>query len=172
MLLRYLDSERPPEQQAEHRRRSSARLPRSLHAYLEQEAIPTKTELIEQLSDEELFYLHISGPWARAKQLPPDETGWRVWLPIAGRGFGKTRAGAEWIRSMAESGAARSIAWWQRPMTGQKCLCFYWLRQQKGGLTKRLFQRAFCHRCQRCYGGFCFCFGGIQRLVNSRMAAQ
>ena len=29
---------------------------------------------------------------------------------MAGRGFGKTRAGAEWVRGLAESGAARSLA--------------------------------------------------------------
>ena len=47
--------------------------------------------------------------WARPSQLPPPGD-WRVWLLMAGRGFGKTRAGAEWVRGFAESGAARSIA--------------------------------------------------------------
>ena len=28
---------------------------------------------------------------------------WRVWLIMAGRGFGKTRTGAEWVRALAES---------------------------------------------------------------------
>lgn len=41
--------------------------------------------------------------WARDKQLPP-KGDWQVWLLMAGRGFGKTRAGAEWIRTQAESG--------------------------------------------------------------------
>jgi phage terminase large subunit-like protein len=35
--------------------------------------------------------------WAHDSQLPPSDEGWRVWLMMAGRGFGKTRAGAEWI---------------------------------------------------------------------------
>ena len=35
--------------------------------------------------------------WARPNQLPPDGN-WRVWLLLAGRGFGKTRTGAELIR--------------------------------------------------------------------------
>ena len=40
--------------------------------------------------------------WARAgKQLPPDAGGWRNWLILGGRGAGKTRAGAEWVRAMA-----------------------------------------------------------------------
>ena len=47
--------------------------------------------------------------WARPRQLPPPGD-WRVWLLMAGRGFGKTRAGAEWVRGVAERGAARSIA--------------------------------------------------------------
>jgi phage terminase large subunit-like protein len=36
--------------------------------------------------------------WARPAQLPPPGN-WRTWLILAGRGFGKTRAGAEWVRS-------------------------------------------------------------------------
>ena len=36
------------------------------------------------------------------------EGDWSVWLIMAGRGFGKTRAGAEWVRSIAETdGCAR-----------------------------------------------------------------
>jgi phage terminase large subunit-like protein len=47
--------------------------------------------------------------WARAAQLPP--TGdWRVWLIMAGRGFGKTRAGAEWVRMVAERDPEARIA--------------------------------------------------------------
>jgi phage terminase large subunit-like protein len=38
--------------------------------------------------------------WAHAGQLSPDGD-WLVWLICAGRGFGKTRAGAEWISAMA-----------------------------------------------------------------------
>ena len=47
--------------------------------------------------------------WARPSQLPPAGD-WRVWLLLAGRGFGKTRSGAEWVRAQAESGAAARIA--------------------------------------------------------------
>lgn len=37
--------------------------------------------------------------WARPDQLaPPGE--WRTWLALAGRGWGKTRTGAEWVRSI------------------------------------------------------------------------
>jgi phage terminase large subunit-like protein len=40
---------------------------------------------------------------ARANQLPPDGD-WRGWLLLAGRGFGKTRAGAEWIKLREKAG--------------------------------------------------------------------
>jgi phage terminase large subunit-like protein len=46
--------------------------------------------------------------WARPNQLAPDGD-WRTWLALAGRGFGKTEAGAQWIRQRVENGA-RSIA--------------------------------------------------------------
>ena len=45
--------------------------------------------------------------WAAEGQLPPRSEGWRVWLMMAGRGFGKTRAGAEWIHQLAMTGAKR-----------------------------------------------------------------
>ena len=35
---------------------------------------------------------------------------WRVWLLLAGRGFGKTRAGAEWVSEMARSNPRARIA--------------------------------------------------------------
>ncbi len=47
--------------------------------------------------------------WARPAQLPPDGD-WRVWLYLGGRGAGKTRAGAEYIRAQVAARAARRIA--------------------------------------------------------------
>lgn len=46
--------------------------------------------------------------WARPNQLPPPGE-WSTWLALAGRGFGKTEAGAQWVRSRVEAGA-KSIA--------------------------------------------------------------
>jgi phage terminase large subunit-like protein len=43
---------------------------------------------------------------ARSAQLPPPGD-WRIWLLLAGRGFGKTRSGAEWVRGLVESGSSR-----------------------------------------------------------------
>jgi phage terminase large subunit-like protein len=41
--------------------------------------------------------------WARPKQVAPEGT-WTYWLALAGRGWGKTRVGAEWVRKVAEEG--------------------------------------------------------------------
>lgn len=46
---------------------------------------------------------------ARKEQLPPPGD-WRVWMIMAGRGFGKTRAGAEWVRMIADSHPGARIA--------------------------------------------------------------
>ena len=47
--------------------------------------------------------------WAHDGQLPPPG-GWRVWLLLAGRGFGKTRAGAEWVSALAREHPGAAIA--------------------------------------------------------------
>ncbi|MEF3046605.1 DNA-packaging protein [Pseudotabrizicola sp. L79] len=71
---------------------------------------------LEGLSDEALLALPwIFEFWALPHQLPPDGA-WRTWLIMGGRGAGKTRAGAEWVRSMVEGdrpgdpGRARRVA--------------------------------------------------------------
>ncbi len=46
---------------------------------------------------------------AHSGQLPPPGD-WSVWLILAGRGFGKTRAGAEWVRRIAETDPDARIA--------------------------------------------------------------
>ncbi|MDP5360885.1 MAG: ATP-binding protein, partial [Paracoccaceae bacterium] len=53
--------------------------------------------------------------WALPHQLPP-KGDWRTWVILGGRGAGKTRAGAEWVRRMVEgplphaAGRARRVA--------------------------------------------------------------
>jgi phage terminase large subunit-like protein len=49
------------------------------------------------------------GLLARPAQLEPPGD-WRVWMIMAGRGFGKTRAGAEWVRMVAERHPEARIA--------------------------------------------------------------
>lgn len=66
-------------------------------------------ELMEEIGDDPkhfhaLFYDWSF--WARPDQMEPgflpDGTPWSVWLQMGGRGAGKTRAGAEWLRSKFE----------------------------------------------------------------------
>src|SRR5258708_4246706 len=65
---------------------------------------------IRELSDEEARDLEREISWRpRLAQIPPAGD-WRVWLLIAGRGFGKTRAGAEFVRVQIEAGLAQRIA--------------------------------------------------------------
>ncbi|MDO7843734.1 DNA-packaging protein [Sphingomonas immobilis] len=47
--------------------------------------------------------------WAHPGQLAPEHAG-RVWLIRAGRGFGKTRAGAEWVSEIARNDPGARIA--------------------------------------------------------------
>ena len=46
---------------------------------------------------------------ARPAQLPPPGD-WRLWLICAGRGFGKTRSGAEWVDAVARANPGARIA--------------------------------------------------------------
>ncbi len=40
--------------------------------------------------------------WGRPEQLAPEGDDWNIWLVLAGRGFGKTRLAAEWVREQAK----------------------------------------------------------------------
>jgi phage terminase large subunit-like protein len=54
--------------------------------------------------------------WVRDGQAPPDpspgsgQAGWRQWVMLAGRGFGKTRAGAEYVSAFARANPRALIA--------------------------------------------------------------
>ena len=61
-----------------------------------------RLKLLDNLTHEHIQFLFTHWPfWARADQLPPKDD-WFIWLILGGRGAGKTRAGAEWIRSRVE----------------------------------------------------------------------
>lgn len=63
--------------------------------------------ILESLTDEEAAdLLHDWEFIARPEQLPPDGD-WQTWLFLAGRGAGKTRAGAEWVRAQVKAGYKR-----------------------------------------------------------------
>ena len=72
-------------------------------------SLAKREQIIRSLSHKEAEELFYTWPfWARPAQLAP-EGNWIVWLILAGRGFGKTRSGGEWIRQRVEQGARRLI---------------------------------------------------------------
>ena len=80
---------------------------RSLLGSLNKDALE---RLSASLSDGEAAALHFEwSAWARKEQLPPPPP-YEGWLILAGRGWGKTRTGAEFVRTEAESGRSRRIA--------------------------------------------------------------
>lgn len=69
-------------------------------------------EEVEPLSQAEFVEDTAQYDWlqvARPEQLPP-QGDWRVWLIMAGRGYGKTRTGAETIRQWVQENRYRRIA--------------------------------------------------------------
>ena len=71
---------------------------------------------LDGLSDGELLALpYLFEFWALDHQLPP-EGDWHCWMVMGGRGAGKTRTGAEWVRAQVECalpldrGVARRVA--------------------------------------------------------------
>lgn len=66
-----------------------------------------RSRALSSLTDEQCrALLHDWRFLARSNQLPPDGD-WQNWLILAGRGFGKTRTGAEWAREELKAGASR-----------------------------------------------------------------
>jgi phage terminase large subunit-like protein len=72
-----------------------------------------RREALSSLSDAEISGLEFDWDyWGRPAQKPPPGDDWTTWLIKAGRGFGKTRAGAEWVRSLMCGST---------PLTGGRC---------------------------------------------------
>jgi hypothetical protein len=60
-------------------------------------------EVLPRLENDDIGFSELDWPtWAHDAQLPPDlrrpPAHWSAWLVLGGRGSGKTRAGAEWVR--------------------------------------------------------------------------
>jgi len=71
-------------------------------AWLASGPVARQTEFLDGLTEAELRALpYMFEFWALEHQLPP-EGDWRTWVMLGGRGAGKTRAGAEWVRSEVE----------------------------------------------------------------------
>lgn len=65
---------------------------------------------LKRIKPETLWQIEYDWPfWARTDQWPPLRE-WRTWFVMAGRGFGKTRMAAEYVRSCAEADGSLRIA--------------------------------------------------------------
>jgi hypothetical protein len=61
-----------------------------------------QTAFLDELSEGALLALpFLFEFWALPHQLPPEDD-WKTWVILGGRGAGKTRAGAEWVRAEVE----------------------------------------------------------------------
>ncbi len=70
--------------------------------------VPERNKVLAELTDEEINELNYDWKfWARKEQLPPDTKDWFVWLIRSGRGYGKTRTGAETIIEWVRQGFKR-----------------------------------------------------------------
>jgi phage terminase large subunit-like protein len=71
---------------------------------------PARARVLRGVPARRRARLFASWDWtARPSQLPPPGD-WSVWLILAGRGFGKTRAGAEWITAVAKAHPGARLA--------------------------------------------------------------
>ena len=75
-------------------------LPKSKVKDLFEQLGPLKTEELK----------HDWSFWARDNQLAPEGKDWNTWFINAGRGFGKTRSGVEWVREQVKAGVKRIAA--------------------------------------------------------------
>ena len=95
--------------------RSESKKPQPLAQLSKVQSLALLTEaerknLISRLTAKQLIDLKWDWDfWARPEQRSPAGD-WRVWLILAGRGFGKTRTGAEYIRERVNMGQAKRIA--------------------------------------------------------------
>jgi len=71
---------------------------------------PARRDALASFTTAELEELQYAWAfWARPDQIAPVGV-WAVWLLLGGRGSGKTRSAAEWVREEIESGRRRSMA--------------------------------------------------------------
>ena len=67
-------------------------------------------DLIARLPADKVAQADLFPHWRSEGQVPPralpDGSPWRTWIIVGGRGFGKTRAGAEWVLARLREGTA------------------------------------------------------------------
>lgn len=69
-----------------------------------------RSEILAGLTPVE--YRSLLASWelfARPKQVPPPGDWWRWWLPMGGRGSGKSRTASEWVRRRVERDGAQAV---------------------------------------------------------------
>ena len=75
---------------------------RSGASLIASETPDVQAEFLESLSSDELRALpYLFDFWALPHQVAPAGD-WKTWGILGGRGAGKTRAGAEWVRAQVE----------------------------------------------------------------------
>ena len=68
---------------------------------------PDRQKILARLTDAQVSELLDDWRfWARPEQIAPNGD-WLTWVINAGRGFGKTRAGSEWVREQVNAGRQR-----------------------------------------------------------------
>ncbi len=83
----------------------------SLHADDLREMGKDVAEVLQQLDPKKAEELRFNYRfWARPEQIPSESGDWNIFLALAGRGWGKTWAGAQWCREQVKLGKRRIMA--------------------------------------------------------------
>ena len=91
----------------------------TLTSPIEQAVALHGASVLDELTDAELEAMWYDWRvWARPNQLPPDGD-WLTWVIMTGRGWGKTRTGAEWVRDRVNEGARRIALVGRTPADGR-----------------------------------------------------
>ena len=78
------------------------KIDRALIETFSRATLEEKVAFLERMSFHDLQEFDaLFDAWADPAQMPPPGDGWTTWLMMAGRGYGKTRAGAEWVHRLA-----------------------------------------------------------------------
>ena len=90
----------------------------SIPAALERCGPLARAKIVASLTPQAVRVMNRHFPeWAHSGQLEPPGD-WRTWVVMAGRGFGKTRAGAEWVMGVVRGERPSTL----RPSSGQASL--------------------------------------------------
>lgn len=86
---------------------------------VEDDSVLLASQTVESLSDPEVLALFYDWKfWARENQNVPTGDWWTIWLILAGRGYGKTRVGAEFIRA-AQAGEINGHRYGRMALIGE-----------------------------------------------------